>query len=500
MKLPDNLKRIRKDNNLSQEQLAEKLGVSRQAVSKWESGQSYPEMDKVLMICKLFNYNIDELMNENVKEVSENKQSKININKYVDDFFAYITKTIRMFESMKFAQKIKCIFEQVIVAIIIWIAIAILELILGSIFSGIFSWLPSSIYGIMVRIFDSLYLVLGFVVGIVILLHIFKIRYLDYYDIVEEKEEMIEKEVQKDCNNKQQSAKILLEKNKEKIIIRDPVHSESKFLNGILKVIVLGIKAFVGFCALGFVITLVGLCAGLICSFLFIKTGFVFVGTLICILAGIAGNIVILEILYNFIISKKNSKTRIGITILASLIALGIGIGVVLIGCTKFNIVDDIDDSRLIRETFTFDMTDNMSIQTFGDIEYVISDNDDVIVQVDCYNCYTPYVRKNKYNCIFVDYTASNVNAFEIIRTGIEDINNKQIRDYDYMKIYVYSTQENIDIIKNNTYYENYSLRYEYEQKIETLNDKIEEQQKEIEDKENKIMELENIIEDYKYN
>ena len=55
MKLSENLKIIRRDNNLSQEQLAEKLGVSRQAVSKWESGQSYPEMDKVLLICKLFN-------------------------------------------------------------------------------------------------------------------------------------------------------------------------------------------------------------------------------------------------------------------------------------------------------------------------------------------------------------------------------------------------------------------------------------------------------------
>lgn len=52
MKLSENLKNIRKENNLSQEQLAEKLGVSRQAVSKWESGQSYPEMDKVLLICK----------------------------------------------------------------------------------------------------------------------------------------------------------------------------------------------------------------------------------------------------------------------------------------------------------------------------------------------------------------------------------------------------------------------------------------------------------------
>ena len=75
MKLSENLKNIRKENNLSQEQLAEKLGVSRQAVSKWESGQSYPEMDKVLLICKLFNYNMDELMNENIKEVEQVKQT-----------------------------------------------------------------------------------------------------------------------------------------------------------------------------------------------------------------------------------------------------------------------------------------------------------------------------------------------------------------------------------------------------------------------------------------
>ena len=102
MKLSDNLKIIRKDNNLSQEQLAEKLGVSRQAVSKWESGQSYPEMDKMLLICKLFNYDIDELMNENIVEVSENRQSKININKYIEEFFGFINKIIDMFSVMRF--------------------------------------------------------------------------------------------------------------------------------------------------------------------------------------------------------------------------------------------------------------------------------------------------------------------------------------------------------------------------------------------------------------
>ena len=79
--LSENLKKIRKDNNLSQEQLAEKLGVSRQSVSKWENGEAYPEMDKVLNICKLYNYNIDELLNENVTSVKEEKEAKNNFNK-----------------------------------------------------------------------------------------------------------------------------------------------------------------------------------------------------------------------------------------------------------------------------------------------------------------------------------------------------------------------------------------------------------------------------------
>ena len=126
MKLSNNLKNIRKENNLSQEQLAEKLGVSRQAVSKWESGQSYPEMDKVLLICKLFNYNIDELMNENVKEVNETKQSKVNINKYVEDFFNFITKTVNMLSAMTFKQKIKCLTEQIMVGLFLAIIFAII--------------------------------------------------------------------------------------------------------------------------------------------------------------------------------------------------------------------------------------------------------------------------------------------------------------------------------------------------------------------------------------
>ena len=84
MNLSDNLKRIRKENNLSQEQLADKLGVSRQSVSKWESGQAYPEMDKVLQLCQLFNLNIDELLNQNIKDVNNKKQAKNTFNKFLE--------------------------------------------------------------------------------------------------------------------------------------------------------------------------------------------------------------------------------------------------------------------------------------------------------------------------------------------------------------------------------------------------------------------------------
>ena len=48
-----NLQYLRAQRNLTQERLAMLLGVSRQAISKWESEKAYPEMDKLLMICDL---------------------------------------------------------------------------------------------------------------------------------------------------------------------------------------------------------------------------------------------------------------------------------------------------------------------------------------------------------------------------------------------------------------------------------------------------------------
>lgn len=62
MSFTENLQYLRKQKELTQEQLAEQLDVSRQSVSKWESGQSYPEMEKLLQLCSMFHCSMDTLM------------------------------------------------------------------------------------------------------------------------------------------------------------------------------------------------------------------------------------------------------------------------------------------------------------------------------------------------------------------------------------------------------------------------------------------------------
>lgn len=60
--LADRIQQLRREHGLSQEQLAEKLNVSRQAVSKWESAQTQPELDKIIALSELFCVTTDYLL------------------------------------------------------------------------------------------------------------------------------------------------------------------------------------------------------------------------------------------------------------------------------------------------------------------------------------------------------------------------------------------------------------------------------------------------------
>lgn len=76
MSLSENLQNLRKIKNMSQEELAERLNVSRQAVSKWESGNGYPETEKIISICEIFDCSMDELVKGKISmDVKEEKSN-----------------------------------------------------------------------------------------------------------------------------------------------------------------------------------------------------------------------------------------------------------------------------------------------------------------------------------------------------------------------------------------------------------------------------------------
>ena len=108
MKFCDKLQKIRKENNITQEGLADKLNVSRQAVSKWESGMAYPDTEKLIQISKIFNVSLDELINDNVDKNNGNSNKKISFMEILNEILEFVSKSVNMFWSMKFTEKIKC--------------------------------------------------------------------------------------------------------------------------------------------------------------------------------------------------------------------------------------------------------------------------------------------------------------------------------------------------------------------------------------------------------
>ena len=60
--LHSNLKKARKERNLSQNDVAAKLGISRQAISRWENGAAYPDIDNLTLLSEVYGISVDELL------------------------------------------------------------------------------------------------------------------------------------------------------------------------------------------------------------------------------------------------------------------------------------------------------------------------------------------------------------------------------------------------------------------------------------------------------
>ena len=78
IEIANRLAKLRKEKGLSQEELAEKLGLSRQAVSKWERAESSPDTDNLICLAKIYNISLDELLrtDEDVESIKESVKEK----------------------------------------------------------------------------------------------------------------------------------------------------------------------------------------------------------------------------------------------------------------------------------------------------------------------------------------------------------------------------------------------------------------------------------------
>lgn len=443
------LTNLRKGKGLSQEDLANELNVSRQAVSKWESNSAYPETEKILAICKLFDVSMDELMGLKVKSIKNDKKVFTVLNNWCDNF----VKSIRLFFNLSFMNKIFCLLEMGLYLLIIIIILSIFNLILETILSQIFVMIPYEIEGILSSIFRGVLLAFYFIITLVILIKLFKLRYLNYYEIDDKpKVEDIKSEEQ-----------ITTEKPK-KIIIRDskgfnPLSYLYKFFVLFLKG--LGIL-FLLFMAFIFVL----LCTMLMFDLYFINYGLILIFIAIALVSLIVACYVILELIIKLIFNLKINGKKLYYMFIVSLIVLGISIGLTVCELTTYKVEEKVFANKT--SSLTVDMKDNLIIDQieYDNVDIIYEDRDDILVEYYTDDYLDGKIKVNNFETsgYILEYfhlfnlKPDNISLGSLIDDFLEQIKNKTILiNMDtYYKIYLHISEENY--LKLNDNYNKYMM------------------------------------------
>ena len=290
MKFCTKLQKLRKEKHLSQEQLADMLDVSRQSVSKWEGGSTYPEMDKLIEICKIFNVTLDDLTNDNVKEFTNKKTSKNNISNLVYSILDLIKRSYEMLRHMTFKNILSCIIEMLFIVLLFIIFRKTIFNVIYNLGTDLFAVFPYNVSSVLSSIWHTLLEVVFIILAVIIFTYIYKIRYLDRYEEMY-KEEHVEKPLE---NNIKQ------EKNKD--IKTDKANN---FFDVLSSIFMFFIKIFVIFMGLPFIFSLVFLGMMLIIYLVLLLSGVLYIGMLFIIISSIIfstlhllSNTKLIELLY----------------------------------------------------------------------------------------------------------------------------------------------------------------------------------------------------------
>ena len=135
MILADKITELRKRNGWSQEELAEKLDVSRQSISKWESAQSTPDMNRILKMSKLFGVSTDYLLNDDMETLP---------GEIAEDTDAANARSVSMEEAVSFLRYRDSISGRVALGVMLCILSPVLLILLGALQEGGAIGLPES--------------------------------------------------------------------------------------------------------------------------------------------------------------------------------------------------------------------------------------------------------------------------------------------------------------------------------------------------------------------
>ncbi|MGN1406540.1 MAG: helix-turn-helix domain-containing protein [Erysipelotrichaceae bacterium] len=326
MQFYEKLSKLRKANNLSQEQLAEKLNVTRQAVSKWESGESYPDMAKIIQLCKILNCSLNELMDDGVMgeiEPNEKENEKEEKKNYFNDFLDYVTKTYNMFIHMSFKSKIVLLLEMCFIALVLLGIGALFYVGIGVLVDLFVSILPSIIGYPLRRILEAISMGVLLVLGVIVFLHLFKIRYLDYYVTITDNN-VNTQNVEEPIKENKQESELTVNKN-PKIIIRDPAHSSSRFFKGLANIMIFLIKCTVVIIVIPVILAFVfGVGVAVFCL---IQGGKIFYWIALCILGVLLLAYIIIHYAYNFLFKLKQPYRIFLWVLISGLLIIGVGGG-----------------------------------------------------------------------------------------------------------------------------------------------------------------------------
>ena len=437
--------------------MAEQLGVTRQSVSKWESGASYPEMDKIVAICNIFHCDMDVLINKDITEERDKKDASKVVKVGFKNIADYIKKTIYLFEHQSFKDIIKMIAQvMIIICGILCFSIPFMlfkEMVVSLFYTGD-NWFSIFFSRFWNFIFNASYGILA----IATFLYIFKVKFLDGEEIVIE--EVNESLDTIDDDNSQDTVK----DNKKKKVIKVKRTEGFSLLDLLSKAITLCLKVFLLFLLIPAIIGVIMLIIAFVLLVILIFRGVFLVGPIFIALGITVFCLIVIELILDFIFNLRFSRRRVIITIISSVVVSAVGLGLSIWYFLNLNVVNDVPNNfKQETQEEVYMMNDELLIQYgWNYIKFVEDESmtNQVRVRIDYYPDYTAAELEKEDNEIFINYdTINSIRINEVTDSIINNLKKNKLYTYDKLgtvSMTITSSKNNIEKLK-----ENYNKQYQ---------------------------------------